>query len=353
MPKNGHRSVHNGIFNEWGFVMSFKKAEKKDAYLKIALTGPSGSGKTFGALGLAGCFGKKIACIDSENGSASLYSDKFDFDVLDLHPPFESKKYIDAINQAVEAGYEVLVIDSISHGWAGSGGLLDKKSALDSTGKGNSYTNWAQITKDHEAMMAAILHSKIHLIATMRSKQGYSLEEGAGGKKTVKKVGMEAIQRDGVEYEFTTVFDLSMSHHAQVSKDRTALFGTDEVFKLDKRVGTALHEWLKGKKNLPETKPALAAQVSSDSPPAVKINYDKIGETVLNGGLFAGQKIKDSWALQKPKALDYSHKIKEALIDHKEVAENQLWFVDYGTHKGHLPENFLNEVAGEQKKCGS
>lgn len=223
----------------WGL---FVKAERRQTKLKLAITGPAGSGKTFSALRLAAGLGKKTAVLDTENGSACLYSDKFSFDVMTMTPPFSVEKYIAAIHSAVSAGYEVIVLDSITHAWAGEGGLLDQREQLDARGKGNSYTNWATITKKQEEFKGAMLNAPIHLIATMRSKQDYAQVE-ENGRKTVKKLGLAPIQRDGMEYEFTVVFDVAMNHEAETSKDRTGLF-TDKIFKVTEETGKSLRQWL-------------------------------------------------------------------------------------------------------------
>lgn len=222
----------------------FKKAERKRVKLKIAITGPSGSGKTFSALELASGLGKKIALVDTENDSASLYSDRFTFDSLVIEPPYTIDKYRQAIQDAEKEGYEVLVIDSISHAWAGDGGLLSKKEAMDARG-GNSYTNWGGITKEHEAFKSKLLNAGLHLICTMRSKQDYVLETNDKGKQTPRKVGLAPIQRDGMEYEFTTVFDVAMDHNAQASKDRTGLFD-GQITKVTQKTGEKLIDWLSG-----------------------------------------------------------------------------------------------------------
>lgn len=223
-------------------MAAFKKAERKQAKLKIALTGPSGSGKTMSALLLAKGIGKKIALVDTENASASLYADRFEFDTVVLTPPYTIPKYIDAIISAQSAGYDVLIIDSISHAWAGDGGLLAKKESLDARG-GNSFANWGGISKEHEQFKAILLNCSIHLICTMRSKQDYVLEANEKGKQAPRKVGLAPIQRDGMEYEFTTVFDMAMDHNAQASKDRTSLFD-GQIFKPTKETGEALMKWL-------------------------------------------------------------------------------------------------------------
>lgn len=246
--------------------MVFKKAERKQAKLKIALTGPSGSGKTFSALSLAAGIGKKIALVDTENGSASLYADRFQFDTVTIPAPYTIGKYIEAIRTAQDAGYDVLIIDSISHAWAGDGGLLAKKESLDSRG-GNQYTNWASISKEHEEFKSRILNAQLHLICTMRSKQDYVLELNDKGKSAPKKVGMAPIQRDGMEYEFTTVFDIAMDHVAVASKDRTGLFD-GQMFKLEKETGGKLMKWLSEAKaeDVPPPQPPAPVQPVASAP---------------------------------------------------------------------------------------
>lgn len=225
-------------------TVGFRKAEKQKAFLKIALTGPSGAGKTFSALSMAQGIGPKIALIDTENRSASLYADRFAFDTLDIAPPYTVQKYIDAIRLALDGGYDVLIIDSISHVWAAEGGLLSKKEELDARGASdrknkNHFANWGLITKDHETFKAWLLKADIHMICTMRSKQEYA--QMADG--SVKKLGMAPIQRDGMEYEFTTVLDIAMNHSAQASKDRTSIFD-GQFITPSKETGESFMKWL-------------------------------------------------------------------------------------------------------------
>lgn len=220
----------------------FQKAQRTKIKLRLAVTGPSGSGKTYSALRLASGIGKKIAVFDTENCSASLYSEKFNFDVMEINPPFATEKYIDAIRFAEKEKYDVLILDSISHAWAMQGGLLEQKEKLDARG-GNSYTNWGSITKKDNEFRAAWLNSNLHIICTMRSKTDYVMELNEKGKMAPKKVGLAPIQRDGIEYEFTTVFDIALNHEAQVSKDRTGLF-TDQIFKVTEETGEKINTWL-------------------------------------------------------------------------------------------------------------
>ncbi len=219
----------------------FKKATKKQAKLKLSISGPSGSGKTFSSLRLARGLATagRIALIDTENQSASLYSGRFDFDCADIAPPFSEDKFIEAIRAAEEARYEVLIIDSASHFWEG---ILEYNSRLDARG-GNSYTNWAEAGRKFKGILDAVLQSDLHVICCLRSKMDYVLETNAQGKSQPKKVGLAPVMRDGIEYEFTTVFDVDMAHNCQTSKDRTGLFG-QSIFQITEETGQRLLTWM-------------------------------------------------------------------------------------------------------------
>lgn len=221
----------------------FSKAEKKSVKLKIAITGPSGSGKTYSSLVLASSLGNKIAVVDTENESASLYSDLFNFDTCVLKPPYTTARYLEAMVDAYKAGYDVLIIDSLSHAWQGEGAILDRKSILDARG-GNSYTNWAQFTKEQDYFISKINNIPMHVICTMRSKQDYVMTVNDKGKQAPQKVGLAPIQRDGVEYEFTLCLDLDINNQAKASKDRTNIF-KDSIFKVTQETGDLLNDWLK------------------------------------------------------------------------------------------------------------
>lgn len=225
--------------------MKFEKAMRKKARLRLALTGPSGSGKTYSALLVAKGIGGKVAVVDTEKGSASLYSDVADFDVLELEPPFSPERFIEAIQAAEGAGYDTLIIDSITHEWAGVGGCLELVDTIAKAKfRGNSWSAWSEMNPRHRLFLDSILRSNMHIIATMRSKtETAQVEEN--GRKKVAKLGMKAEQRDGVEYEFTTVLDIGHeTHHAIASKDRTKLFSNADPVILDESVGVRLLEWL-------------------------------------------------------------------------------------------------------------
>lgn len=255
--------------------MAFQKATRRFVYLKIAITGPSGSGKTKSALEIAAglCPGGKIGVIDSENRSACAYADQYEFEVDEIEPPFTVQRYNQKIHDAVKAKFDVLIIDSISHQWAGSGGLLEHKDTLDAAQSNNKaqFSNWNKITKQHESFKSALLQTDIHIICTIRSKQGYMITEASDGKKgEIRKVGMDPVQRDGIEYEFVTVFDMNMKHYAEVSKDRTGMFdGT--VFQPSKLTGEMFRKWLDtSAPALEKVAPPPANKSKSQSPPQQK-----------------------------------------------------------------------------------
>jgi hypothetical protein len=226
----------------------FNKATRRKVFLKLAFTGPTGSVKTYSAnllaAGLAN--GGRIALLDTENQSASLYADRFGFDVLDISQPFTESKFVDGIKGAVQEGYSVLIIDSFSHAWQGT---LDFKATLDAKG-GNSYVNWNKAGAKFNDVLAAVLQSKIHIIACMRSKMDYVLEPDSKGRLTPRRVGLAPIMRDGTEYEFTTVFDGDLDHFVTVSKDRTGLF-IDQRFQVTEETGRKLLAWLNSAPEIP------------------------------------------------------------------------------------------------------
>lgn len=225
-------------------TMQFQKATKKKAKLRLALMSPAGYGKTYTALAIATGLGARVAVIDTERGSSELYSDRFSFDVLNLST-FSPQSYIDAIHAAEKAGYDVLVIDSLSHGWSGIGGALEQVDniAARSSSK-NKFAAWREVTPLHNALVDAILRSPLHIIATMRVKTEWVLEEDERGKKVPVKKGLQPIQRDGLEYEFTVVADMHENHSMTVSKTRCpALDG--KVFRNPGRdIAELLTNWL-------------------------------------------------------------------------------------------------------------
>lgn len=227
--------------------ISFQKAERKKSKLRLALFGAAGSGKTLSALLLASGLKSncKIAVVDTENGSAEIYADRANFDVINFSPPYTPDKFIDAIHTAEKEGYDVLIIDTISAMWSGEGGLLDIKQRIEKRGSGNSFTAWAQCTPLFNRFVDAILQSSIHIVCTMRSKAEYTImKDPNGGIKGIAKVGTTPIQRGEIDYNFTTVFHLDRENNAVVTKDRTSMFNTTIPFKINEETGKLIAEWL-------------------------------------------------------------------------------------------------------------
>jgi hypothetical protein len=228
----------------------FKLAKRERAYFKGAIKGVAGSGKSYSMLmlllGMSKKMGKKIAIIDTENGSINLYDHLGEFYVLPFDPPFHPERYIKAIDLCVANGFELIGLDSISPEWSGVGGCLDIHSNL-----GGQFHHWAKVTPMHNAFIDSILQAKAHIICTMRSKQDYAIGE-KNGKKIVEKLGLKEIQRDTVEYEFSTVLNVEQNHFALASKDRTGLFSDSIPFIVTEKDGERLFEWSMGSTKNPQ-----------------------------------------------------------------------------------------------------
>ena len=229
-------------------MVQFKKAERKKAKLRLGISGASGAGKTYTSLLIAKGLVKdfsKVALIDTENGSGELYSNLGEYSVATIRPPFSPDKYIEAIRAAEQAGFEVIIIDSLSHAWTGEGGLLDiHDKATRASKSSNSYAAWREVTPKHNQLIDTLLQSLSHVIVTTRAKAEYVLQDD-NGRKVPKKVGMSPIFRDGLEYEMTVFLEMSQDHIATATKDRTKLFD-GKSFIPTPDTGAELLGWLEG-----------------------------------------------------------------------------------------------------------
>jgi len=225
----------------------FKQAIKQEAKLRLAVAGPSGSGKTFTSLAIASHLGKKIALVDTEHGSASKYADIFKFDVLEMEPPFSPDRFIKSIQDAQANGYDVLILDSLSHMWNGTGGLLE---LVDQTARakyqGNTFAAWKDATPLYNRLVDAIIQSSIHIIATMRTKQDYIVVTDDKGKSKPQKVGLAPIQREGFEYEFDIVLMLDVENTGVVTKTRAVSLNNQIFPKPGQEFADVVMAWLKG-----------------------------------------------------------------------------------------------------------
>lgn len=281
-----------------------KKAQRKRVKLKIGLAAPSGAGKTASSLILAYGLLKgehpdmsdadiwnRIAMIDTENGSGELYANMTvgkcrigEYLVVSLEPPFDPQDEIDAIKACKEAGAEVIITDSLSHFWAGTGGLLDKQAEATKRNNGNSYTAWRTITPLYNEMIDSILQTDCHMIVTLRSKTEYAQDTDERGKKVVKKLGMAPVIRDGCEYEFSLFMDLNNDHEALVTKDRTNTLD-GKCIVITPETGMLLANWLSGAA-AEDAPPTVVAEVK----PTVKKTAMTIDEAIAKVAKIVAEK---------------------------------------------------------------
>ena len=248
-------------------AIGFQKAKREQVWLKVLLSGASGSGKSYSALkiatGIAKECGSGIAYIGTEGSRNKYYADEFDYDLLELEEPFECEKYIEAIDAAVEAGYKVLIIDSMTHEWKWLNDVHDKM-------PGNSFTNWGKLKPRHHKFMDKVLNSPIHIIATARGKDDWVLED-KNGKQVPKKVGMGQQQDKDISYEYTVSLMIAQDTHvASADKDNTKLFdGRFEV--LTEKDGIRLYEWAnKGEAPAPKKEAPKYIETTYDSEDMLK-----------------------------------------------------------------------------------
>ena len=248
-------------------AIGFQKAKREQVWLKVLLSGASGSGKSYSALkiatGIAKECGSGIAYIGTEGSRNKYYADEFDYDLLELEEPFECEKYIEAIDAAVEAGYKVLIIDSMTHEWKWLNDVHDKM-------PGNSFTNWGKLKPRHHKFMDKVLNSPIHIIATARGKDDWVLED-KNGKQVPKKVGMGQQQDKDISYEYTVSLMIAQDTHvASADKDNTKLFdGRFEV--LTEKDGARLYEWAnKGDAPAPKKETPKYTETTYDSEDMLK-----------------------------------------------------------------------------------
>ncbi len=225
-------------------VMRLERATRKQVKLKLNISGPAGSGKTMGALlmakGLVGDW-NKIAVIDTENSSASLYSDLGEFLTINLSAPFSPERYTEAIDICLSNGIQCIIIDSSTHEWNGAGGCIEMNERMaQSKFKGNSWSAWSDTTPKHDKFVNKVLQCDCHVITCTRSK----METVMGDDKKVKKLGMKDMQRDGWEYELTVSLSIDRdTHMAIASKDRTNVFERKDPFVITEETGRLIKDW--------------------------------------------------------------------------------------------------------------
>jgi hypothetical protein len=222
--------------------VQFAPATKAEAKLRAAMFGPSGSGKTYSALRIATGIGGRIAVIDTERGSAAKYADRFTFDTHQLADR-TIEGYLAALQAAAEAGYDVLVIDSLSHGWQELLQEIDRLAKARFSG--NTWAAWSEGTPKQRRLIDALLDWPGHVIATIRSKTEWNQQtDDKTGRLRPVRIGLAPEQGKGIEYEFDLLVELSAEHVGTVIKDRTGKFQDQVIEKPDEAFGRALAGWL-------------------------------------------------------------------------------------------------------------
>ena len=237
-------------------AFNFTKAKRERAKLKICLTGASGGGKTLSSLylayGMTGDWGK-IAVIDSERGRALMYANRSDLGTgeflhCDLEPPYTVDRYIEAMREAEELVGEdgVIIIDSGSHAWKGTGGVLDAKEQIAQQRGKTDFSAWNDAGKIQNKFIDTIMDLNCDTIVTLRSKVAYTQEvDPETGKSRVRKLGLEPEQKADFEYEMTLVMDVDKdTHNCSVIKDNTFLDAEGFYGRVTPELGRKLRAWM-------------------------------------------------------------------------------------------------------------
>ncbi|UKM65366.1 ATP-binding protein [Flavobacteriaceae bacterium GSB9] len=291
--------------------MQLQKAQRYNVKLRLGISGASGFGKTYSALKLAYGLAQdwsKIAIIDTENASASLYSDLGNFNVLNLFIPYSPERYIQAIDTCEKSNMEVIIIDSITHEWQGDGGCLQIHEQL-----GGRFQDWARVKPRHQKFIDRILQSKCHIITTTRRKTDYSLDVGSNGKSKVVKHGTKEITSEGFEYELSVNFELINENHlCKVSKDRTNLFQGKPEFIIDSAVGKKLRNWCNQGISIDTIAQEINASTTLEGLRHLYQKYDSLKEQVK------------PLIIKRKSEIDSTSQIidKEQIIQNKTIKEN-------------------------------
>ena len=306
--------------------MSFtiKKAEKKQCKLRMTICGASGSGKTGSALLLARGIGGKTVVIDTERGSSNLYDKLHEFDVLELLPPHSPQRFMEAIAQCEKTGYEIIIVDSMSHAWAGEGGVLERVENYKTTGgKSDTWGGWGKVgTPEQNKLINKILQTNAHIICCLRAKTEWG-EEERNGRKYKVKLGLAPVQRADLEYEFTLAFDMQHpAHLATVSKNRTNIFteNAEVGFLITEDTGKLIASWLDSGVQTPKP---TEEQLMRESEILTYLKESPDLQTLNNYAAAFGEEVKDypNYAEFRQKMIVVYSEVKKMLLLKPEVAQ--------------------------------
>jgi len=277
---------------------TFRPAVREQIRLLIGLSGGTGAGKTKSAMELAKGLaeGKRFACIDTENGRASMYADDYDFDVVELTSPFTPDRYLEVIQAAEKAGYSVILVDSMSHEWAGEGGILDMaedelyRMAKDDYQKRESckMASWVKPKMAHKGMMAHLLQLRANVILCFRAEQKIEMEKDDRGKfQVVPKKSLTGLDgwipicEKNLPFELTASFLLTADKPGvpkpiKLNQHHRAFFPLDKPITAE--AGRLIGEWAKGgspKAAVVQPKPPVVTEIKPEV-------YDGVGSEIIS-----------------------------------------------------------------------
>lgn len=268
---------------------TFRKAIRENTTCLIGLAGESGSGKTYSALrfarGLVGASGK-IAAIDTEARRMLHYAELFEFDHVDLAPPFSPARYVEMIEAAEKAGYHAIIIDSMSHEWAGDGGCIDMHDqkldqlAGDDAAKAErmNVLAWKDAKMAHKRMMSRFLQCRAHLIFCLRAEEKIKFVK-VEGKLKIEPAGWQPICEKNFMYEMTTSFMLhsdlpGIPVPMKLQEQHKPFFDLGRP--LDEKAGKLFAEWCAGAKaTRPDQSQAAAPAPYTDDEIILHLNGSK------------------------------------------------------------------------------
>lgn len=245
-------------------AIQFQKAQRSTARARIFVFGPSGFGKSISSLLIARGMTtgyERILLVDTEHGRGEACVHKVigeeqigDFFAYRLTPPFSVQKYLEVLIEAEKSGqFDVIIFDSISHAWAGKGGLLDMKEEISKTNKNpDRRSDWAPITAEYQELVEAILQTNLHVIMTARSKTAWDYDADEKGKLKPKIVGLAPVMRDGFQFENGEIIFMAERGVALTLKDDTMLLPTEEPWIPTVDTGKLIAGWYNENKEAAE-----------------------------------------------------------------------------------------------------
>ena len=135
--------------------MQYTKAKRENTNVLVALAGANGSGKTYSAMELATgmCGSEPFLMVDAERRRGLHYADQFDFEHVELDPPFTPQSYLAAVKAGAKRGFGAILIDSGSHEWEGEGGVLEMADADNR----KAPSNWIKPKQEHKRFVNGLL----------------------------------------------------------------------------------------------------------------------------------------------------------------------------------------------------